>query len=200
MEIFVGKPAYDFTAAAVLANNSIHEKFNLKQELSGRKVVLFFYPLDFTFVCPTEIIAFNNRYGEFLKRNTEVIGISIDSPFSHKSWKLMPYNRGGIGDIQFPLVSDINKNISKAYNVLNEDGIAVRATFIIDQDFILRHVTINDLSIGRKVEDSLRIIDAIDFHKKHGDVCPAGWNLGDEGMESTLDGVSHFLTSNAEKL
>nr|WP_064591255.1 peroxiredoxin [Orientia tsutsugamushi] len=200
MEIFVGKSACDFTAPAVLPKNNINEKFNLKHELDGRKAVLFFYPLNFTFVCPTEIIAFNNRYGEFLKRNTEVIGISVDSHFCHKAWKLTPYNKGGIGDIQFPLVSDINKDISKMYNVLNQDGVAVRATFIIDQEFVLRHVTINDLSIGRNVEESLRIIDAIDFHKKYGDVCPAGWTPGTEGMEATSDGVCHYLTSNAEKL
>lgn len=200
MGIFVGELAPDFLAKAVLANNKINEEFNLRRELKGKKAVLFFYPLNFTFICPTEIIALNNRYGEFLKRNTEVIGISVDSPFSHIAWKNTPHTKGGIGELNFPLVSDLNKEIAKAYNVLTPGGVALRATFIIDQDFILRHITVNDLNIGRKVEESLRIIDAIEFHRKHGDVCPAGWSQGDEGMEATPEGVSHYLTSNAEKL
>jgi len=198
--VFIGKSACDFTAKAVMPDNSIETEFNLKSYLKGHKGILFFYPLNFTFVCPSEIIAFNNRLGEFAVRNTKLIGVSVDSHFSHYAWKVTPHNKGGIGNIQFPLVSDLNKDISKAYNVLTDDGIALRGTFLIDEHFIVRHLLVNDLPLGRNADETLRMVDALDYHITHGEVCPAGWQKGDAGMNPTQKGVSDYLISNAEKL
>jgi peroxiredoxin (alkyl hydroperoxide reductase subunit C) len=200
MNPFIGKPAPDFEAKVVMPDNSIVSDFNLKKYLKGHKGILFFYPLDFTFVCPSEIIAFNNRLGEFSTRNTKVIGVSVDSHFSHHAWKAMPVNKGGIGNIQFPLVSDLKKSISTAYNVLNEDGVSYRATFLIDEGFNIRHFLVNDLPLGRNVDETLRMIDALEHYSTHGEVCPAGWKKGDQGMSPTHQGVSDYLTSNAERL
>ena len=200
MNIYIGKPAPDFTAKAVLADNSISSDFNFRSYLKGHKGILFFYPLDFTFVCPSEIISFNNRQNEFTERNTKVVAVSVDSHFSHHAWKAMPVNKGGIGDIQFPLVSDLNKEISIMYNVLNEDGIAFRSTFLIDNHFAIRHFLVNDLPLGRNVDETLRMIDALDYHNAHGEVCPAGWQKGKEGINPTQKGISDYLTSNADKL
>jgi len=200
MNKFIGQPAPEFTAKAVMPDNSIEANFSLKKYLNGEKAILFFYPLDFTFVCPSEIIAFNNRLGEFSSRNTKVIAVSVDSHFSHHAWKAMPVNKGGIGNIQLPMVSDLNKEISTAYDVLNVDGVSYRATFLIDEEFNIRHFLVNDLPLGRNVEETLRMIDALDHHNKHGEVCPAGWQKGDQGMDPTQQGVSDYLTSNAETL
>jgi len=200
MNPFIGKSAPDFEAKVVMPDNSIVAEFNLKKYLKGHKGIVFFYPLDFTFVCPSEIIAFNNRLGEFSIRNTKIVAISVDSHFSHHAWKAIPVNKGGIGNIQFPLVSDLKKEISTAYNVLNEDGISYRATFLIDEQFNIRHYLINDLPLGRNVDETIRMIDALDHHTTHGEVCPAGWKKGDQGMSPTHQGVSDYLTSNAERL
>ena len=200
MNPFIGKSAPDFEAKVVMPDNSIVAEFNLKKYLKGHKGIVFFYPLDFTFVCPSEIIAFNNRLGELSVRNTKIVAISVDSHFSHHAWKAMPVNKGGIGNIQFPLVSDLKKEISTAYNVLNEDGISYRATFLIDEQFNIRHYLINDLPLGRNVDETIRMIDALDHHTTHGEVCPAGWKKGDQGMSPTHQGVSDYLTSNAERL
>ena len=200
MNPFIGKSAPDFEAKVVMPDNSIVAEFNLKKYLKGHKGIVFFYPLDFTFVCPSEIIAFNNRLGEFSVRNTKIVAISVDSHFSHHAWKAMPVNKGGIGNIQFPLVSDLKKEISTAYNVLNEDGISYRATFLIDEQFNIRHYLINDLPLGRNVDETIRMIDALDHHTTHGEVCPAGWKKGGQGMSPTHQGVSDYLTSNAERL
>ena len=200
MNPYIGKSAPDFEAKVVMPDNSIVAEFNLKKYLKGHKGIVFFYPLDFTFVCPSEIIAFNNRLGEFSVRNTKIVAISVDSHFSHHAWKAMPVNKGGIGNIQFPLVSDLKKEISTAYNVLNEDGISYRATFLIDEQFNIRHYLINDLPLGRNVDETIRMIDALDHHTTHGEVCPAGWKKGDQGMSPTHQGVSDYLTSNAERL
>ncbi|WP_341764022.1 peroxiredoxin [Candidatus Tisiphia endosymbiont of Beris chalybata] len=200
MQVFVGKAAPDFTAKAIMPDNSIESEFNFKNYASDHKVVLFFYPLDFTFVCPSEIIAFNNRLSEFTERNTKLIAISVDSHFSHLAWKNTPYNKGGVGDIQFPMVSDINKTATEHYNILHEEGISLRGTFIIDEKFIVRHLSVNDLPIGRNVDEVLRLIDAIEYNTKHGEVCPAGWNKGDEGINPSHKGIAHYLASNAEKL
>jgi peroxiredoxin (alkyl hydroperoxide reductase subunit C) len=196
----IGQNAPDFTAKAVMPDNEINDSFNLRQYLKGGKGILFFYPLDFTFVCPSEIIAFNNRLGEFVSRNTKIVAVSVDSHFCHRAWKATPLTKGGIGNIQFPLVADLNKNIGYDYNVLNEDGIAYRATFLIDDNFNIRHYVVNDLPLGRNVDETLRMIDALDHHTIHGEVCPAGWQKGDQGMRATQDGVSDYLTSNADKL
>jgi len=200
MNPYIGKSAPDFEAKVVMPDNSIVAEFNLKKYLKGHKGIVFFYPLDFTFVCPSEIIAFNNRLGEFSVRNTKIVAISVDSHFSHHAWKAMPVNKGGICNIQFPLVSDLKKEISTAYNVLNEDGISYRATFLIDEQFNIRHYLINDLPLGRNVDETIRMIDALDHHTTHGEVCPAGWKKGDQGMSPTHQGVSDYLTSNAERL
>ena len=200
MNPFIGKPAPDFEAKVVMPDNSIVADFNLKKYLKGHKGIVFFYPLDFTFVCPSEIIAFNNRLGEFSARNTKIVAVSVDSHFSHHAWKAMPVNKGGIGNIQFPLVSDLKKSISNAYNVLNEDGVSYRATFLIDEEFNIRHFLINDLPLGRNVDETLRMIDALEHHSTHGEVCPAGWKKVDQGMSPTHQGVSDYLTSNAERL
>lgn len=201
MTIFVGKEAVNFTSKAVMPDNSINNHFNLKEYTEGYKVILFFYPLNFTFVCPSEIIAFNNRLGEFTEKKTKVVSISIDSHFCHLAWKNTPTNKGGIGHINFTMVSDINKDISKSYNVLNNDGIAMRGTFIIDENFILRHMLVNDLSLGRNVDEALRVIDTIDYTREHkGEACPAGWQKGKEALTATSEGIADFLTSNALKL
>ncbi|RTK92274.1 MAG: peroxiredoxin [Rickettsiales bacterium] len=200
MNPFIGKAAPDFDAKVVMPDNSINSEFNLKKYLHNHKGIIFFYPLDFTFVCPSEIIAFNNRLGDFTSRNTKVVAVSVDSHFSHHAWKNMPVNKGGIGNIQFPLVSDLKKEISTAYNVLNEDGISYRATFLIDERFNIRHYLVNDLPLGRNVDEALRMIDALEHHLTYGEVCPAGWKKGDQAMRATQQGVSDYLSSNAEKL
>lgn len=199
-QFFVGNVAPDFVAKAVMPDNSIDHSFSLKHYAKGHKCVLFFYPLDFTFVCPSEIIAFHNRLGDFTSRHTKVVGVSVDSHFCHLAWKETPYNKGGIGNIKFPLVSDLTKEISTAYNSLNKDGVSVRATFLIDEHFKLVHMSYNDLSIGRNVEEVLRLIDAWNHHAEYGEVCPAGWNKGDEGITATKEGIADFLASNAHNL
>ena len=199
-QIFVGKQAIDFTSSAVMPDNEIEFEFSLKEYLNGSKAVLFFYPLDFTFVCPSEIISFHNKLGEFAARNTKVIAVSVDSHFSHLAWKNTPHNKGGIGDVQFPIVSDLKKLISTAYNVLNDGGVSMRGTFVIDENFVLRNILVNDLPLGRDVNETLRIIDAVDFHRENGDVCPAGWQKGKESMTPSKEGVADYLASNAEKL
>lgn len=199
-EVFVGEEAPNFKAKAIMSNNSIEDNFDLKEYANGEKIVVFFYPLNFTFVCPSEIIAFDNRLGEFTSRNTKVVGVSIDSHFSHLAYKNTPHNKGGIGNIQYPLVSDITKDISMDYRVLNDDGVALRGTFFIDENFVLRHMLVNDLPLGRSVDEMLRLIDAWDHHTEYGEVCPAGWAKGKEGMTASSEGVTDYLSSNAEKL
>jgi len=200
MQVFIGKQAPDFTAKAILPDNNIEFEFNLKRYAKGHKCVVFFYPLDFTFVCPSEIIAFHNRLGDFADRYTKVVSVSVDSHFSHLAWKNTPHSKGGIGNVQFPMVSDLNKNISRAYNVLNDDGISLRGTFLIDEDFNVRHMLVNDLPLGRNVNETIRMVDALHFHKENGEVCPAGWHKGDEGMTASAEGVADYLTSNVDKL
>lgn len=198
--MFIGKSAPDFVAKAIMPNNNIENEFTLSYYSKGHKVVLFFYPLDFTFVCPSEIIAFHNRLGEFTERHTKVVGVSVDSHFSHLAWRNTPPNKGGLGQIQFPLVSDIKKEISTAYNVLHDDGIAFRGTFLIDEDFVVRHMLVNDLPIGRNVDYTLEVIDSLSHHQKHGEVCPAGWRKGEEAITASHEGIAHYLSSHADKL
>lgn len=200
MHTLVGNTAHDFTAKAIMPDNSIEVNFNLKQYSKGHKIVIFFYPLDFTFVCPSEIIAFNNRLGEFSSRNTKLIAVSVDSHFSHLAWKNTPNNKGGVGNIQIPMISDLNKTISTAYNVLNADGIAFRGTFLLDENFTIRHMLINDLPLGRNVDETLRIIDALDHYNTYGEVCPAGWHKGEDAISPSQKGIADYLTSNADKL
>ena len=200
MSVLVGKTAPDFTATTVMPDNSINEAFNLKSYLNGKMGILFFYPLDFTFVCPSEIIAFNNRLGEFKSRNVEVIGVSVDSQFTHLAWKNTDVNKGGIGDIQYPLVADLTKSIASDYDVLVNDAVALRGTFLIDKDFVVRHQVVNDLPLGRNIQEAIRMVDTLKFHEEHGEVCPAGWNKGEDGMKATSEGVADYLASHAEAL
>ncbi len=196
MSVLVTREAPDFTAAAVLGNGSIKEDFNFKEEIKGKYAVLFFYPLDFTFVCPTEIIAHNKRLEEFKSRGVEVIGVSIDSAFTHHAWKETPVDKGGIGNVQYPLVADVSHSIAQQYGIEHPDAsVALRASFLIDKEGVVRHQVVNDLPLGRNIDEMLRLIDALQFTEKHGEVCPAGWNKGDDGMQADASGVASYLAS-----
>lgn len=201
MSVLVGRPAPDFTAAAVLGNGEIVDTFTLSEEIKGKKAVIFFYPLDFTFVCPSELIAFDKRYAEFQKRGVEVIGVSIDSQFSHNAWRNTAVNDGGIGPVQYTLVADTKHEICQAYDVEHpEAGVAFRGSFLIDEEGNVRHQVVNDLPLGRNVDEMLRMVDALSFHQEHGEVCPAGWQEGDKGMDASPTGVASYLSENADKL
>ena len=200
MSVLVGKQAPDFTATAVMPDNSFNDKFNLHTYLKGKIGVLFFYPLDFTFVCPSEIIAFDHRLDEFKQRGVEVIGVSVDSHFSHFAWKQTPVDKGGIGNVQYPLVADLTKSIARDYDVLVNDAVAFRGTFLIDKNGVVRHQLVNDLPLGRNIDESIRMVDALLFHQEHGEVCPAGWSKGKKGMKASTEGVAAYLKENAEAL
>jgi peroxiredoxin 2/4 len=200
MAVLVGKAAPDFNAVAVMGNNEINETFNLKKHISGKYAVLFFYPLDFTFVCPSEIIAFDHRYDEFRKRNVEVIGASIDSHFTHLAWKNTPVDKGGIGKVRYPLVADIKHEICKAYDVESEGGVAFRGSFLIDKSGVVQHQVVNNLPLGRNIDEMIRMVDALQFTEEHGEVCPAGWNKGKAGMNASPDGVAKYLAEHAKEL
>ncbi len=188
----INKPAPDFKAQTVMPDNTFKE---LKlSDYKGKYVVLFFYPLDFTFVCPSEILAFNKQLNDFKERNVEVIGVSVDSHFSHLAWKNTPVEKGGIGKIQFPLVADLDKNISRDYDVLFNETIALRGLFLIDKNGIIKHSLVNDPAIGRNVDEALRIVDALQYTEKHGEVCPANWKSGQDAMKPTTDGVAAYLS------
>ncbi len=189
----ITKEAPDFTATAVLADNTFKEDFKLS-DLRGKYVILFFYPLNFTFVCPSEILAFNQAVEDFEKSNCQLVGVSVDSHFSHFAWKNTPVNEGGIGNIKYPLVSDLDKSISENYGVLLDAGIALRGLFLIDKEGIVRHMVINDLPLGRSVNEALRVLHALQFTEKYGDVCPANWQQGEEAMKPTAEGVAEYLT------
>ena len=191
MSTLVTKVAPDFKAQAVLADNCF-EDFSLSA-LRGKYAVLLFYPLDFTFVCPSEILAFDRAYEEFQKRNCELIGISVDSIYSHFAWKNTPINQGGIGNIRFPLVSDLDKSICRAYGICLEEGVSLRGLFLIDPAGIVRHALVNDLPLGRNVDEALRMVDALQFFEQHGEVCPANWRPGAEAMKPTAAGVADYL-------
>ncbi len=198
--MLVTKKAPDFTATTVLGNNEIVDNFNLYENFGEKGTVLFFYPLDFTFVCPSEIIAFDHRLEEFTSRGINVIGVSIDSQFSHFAWKNTPVNEGGIGQVRYPLVADLTKDISKAYDVLLDGGVALRGSFLIDKDGTVRHAVINDLPLGRNIDEMIRMVDTMLFTNEHGEVCPAGWSKGDEGMKADTAGVAEYLDKHAEEL
>lgn len=198
--MLVTNPAPDFTATTVLADGSIVDNFKLSENFGKNGTVLFFYPLDFTFVCPSEIIAFSNRIDEFKNRGVNVIGVSVDSQFSHFAWRETPVNNGGIGRIKYPLVADLTKQISKDYDVLFGDSVALRGSFLIDGKGIIRHAVINDLPLGRNIDEMIRMVDAMHFTDEHGEVCAAGWQKGDEGMKATTEGVAEYLAKNSEKL
>lgn len=199
MSVLVTQQAPDFTAAAVLADGSIVDNFSLSS-LKGKKIMLFFYPLDFTFVCPSEILAHHHRIAKFAERGVAVVGVSVDSQFTHNAWRNTAPKDGGLGAVDFPLIADVNHAIMEAYGVVHPAGIALRASFLIDENFDVRHQVVNDLPLGRDVDEMLRMVDALDFHTTHGDVCPAGWNKGDEGMKDTPAGVAAYLSEHADNL
>ncbi len=198
--MLVTNKAPDFTATTVMGNNEIKEDFNLYDNIGDKGAVLFFYPLDFTFVCPSEIIAFDKRLEEFTSRGISVIGVSIDSQFSHFAWKNTAVNQGGIGQVRFPLVADLTKQIARDYDVLFNESVALRGSFLIDKDGTVRHAVINDLPLGRNIDEMIRMVDTMIFTNEHGEVCPAGWNQGDEGMKDTTEGVADYLAKNEDKL
>ena len=199
MAVLVGKPAPDFTATAVYGNNEI-KPLSLSQ-FKGKPVVLFFYPLDFTFVCQSELIAFDHRLEEFKQRGVEVVGVSIDSQYTHLAWKNTPVKSGGIGQVGYPLVADLKHEICRAYDVeLEAAGVALRGSFLIDKNGIVMHQVVNMLPLGRNIDEMLRMVDALQFFEEHGEVCPAGWQRGKPGMTATPDGVADYLAKNAKKL
>ena len=195
MSSLVTKEAPDFTAQAVLPDNSFAELSLASYR--GKYVLLYFYPLDFTFVCPSEIIAFDKKLKEFQDRNCEIVGVSVDSHFTHWAWKNTPRDKGGIGNIQYPLVADLSKSISRDYGVLFGDEVALRGLFLIDKEGIIRHTVVNDLSLGRNVDEALRMVDALQFTEKHGEVCPANWKPGEDAMKPTAEGVASYLAKHS---
>ncbi|MBM3984750.1 MAG: peroxiredoxin [Planctomycetes bacterium] len=199
MAVLVTREAPDFTATALMPDGSFKADFKLSS-LRGQKVVLFFYPLDFTFVCPSELVAFHNRVKEFQSRKTQVVGCSVDSQFTHLAWTNTPVEQGGVGKLAYPLVADLNKNIARAYDVLLNEAVALRGSFLVDEQGVVRHQVVNDLPLGRNIDEMLRMIDALDFHKQHGEVCPANWTKGKSGMKPTQEGVKSYLAANAGKL
>ena len=199
MRVLAGKAANDFTAAAVLADGSIKENFKLS-DYKGKYVVLFFHPLDFTFVCPTELIAFDHRIKEFTSRGVQVIGCSIDSQFTHIAWRNTPVADGGIGPVDYPLVADVKHEVCQAYDVEAEAGVAYRGSLLIDQKGIVRHQVVNDLPLGRNVDEMLRMVDALQFTEEHGEVCPAGWHKGEKAMVPDAKGVASYMAEESAKL
>lgn len=198
--MLVTNKAPNFKATAVLGDNQIVDNFELHKNIGKKGAVLFFYPLDFTFVCPSEIIAFDKRLKEFHDRGINVIGVSVDSQFSHFAWKNTPVNEGGIGQVKFPLVADLTKQIARDYDVLLNDSVALRGSFLIDKNLTVRHAVINDLPLGRNIDEMIRMVDTMLFVEEHGEVCPAGWNKGDEGMKASTKGVAEYLAKNSTKL
>ena len=199
MSVLVTKEAPDFISSAILADGSIVEEFQLSK-FKGKKIVLFFYPLDFTFVCPSEILAHHKRAKAFDQRDAVIIGVSIDSKHTHNAWRNTQVNDGGIGSIDFPLVSDMNHSIMSSYGITHPEGTALRASFLIDENFVIRHQVVNDHPLGRNVDEMLRMVDALDFHTENGEVCPAGWNKGEDGMQENAESVAEYLSKNANNL
>ena len=201
MSVLVGRPAPDFTAAAVLGDGKIVSDYSLSKRLAGKYGIVFFYPLDFTFVCPSELIALDHRMEEFTKRGVEVVSVSIDSQFTHNAWRNTAVKDGGIGPVRYAMVADVDHSICQAYGIEHPAAhVAFRATFIIDNKGIVRAQIVNDLPIGREVDEFIRLIDAVQFHEQHGEVCPAGWRPGDKGMTASTAGVADYLSQNADKL
>ncbi|CAL4320358.1 peroxiredoxin C [Buchnera aphidicola] len=193
--VLVTQQAPNFIAPAILKNGDIVQKFDLKKFSNKKKIILFFWPMDFTFVCPSEIIEFNQLYLNFKEKNVKIVGVSTDSVFVHQAWQKTPIKNGGIGPIAFPMVSDIKREIQQSYGIEHPDlGVALRASFLIDNHWIVRHQVVNDLPFGRNIQEMMRMVDAIDFHNKNGEVCPANWKSGQEGMKASLEGVSSYLS------
>ena len=200
MSVLVGKQAPDFTVPAVLGNGEIVDSFTLSSAIKGKYGLVFFYPLDFTFVCPSELIALDNRLADFKARNVEVVAVSIDSHFTHNAWRNTPVNNGGIGQVGYTMAADIKQEIMKAYDVQSADGVAFRGAFLIDDKGVVRSQIVNDLPLGRSMDEIIRLFDALQFHAEHGEVCPANWKKGDKGMDASPEGVAKYLSENADKL
>jgi peroxiredoxin 2/4 len=196
MDTLVCREAPDFIAKAILADGTIKADFTLSS-LRGRYVILLFYPMDFTFVCPSELIAFDQAREEFSKRDTDIVGISVDSHYTHAAWRRTARNAGGVGDLGYPLVSDLRKDIARSYGVLLDEEVALRGLFLIDREGIVRHVIVNDLPLGRNVDEAIRMVDALRFHEEKGEVCPANWKKGEAGMKPTQQGVVDYLSKYA---
>jgi peroxiredoxin (alkyl hydroperoxide reductase subunit C) len=200
MAVLVGKPAPDFNVAAVLGTGEIVDSYQFSEASKGKYALVFFYPLDFTFVCPSELIALDNKMPEFTARNVEVVGVSIDSQFTHNAWRNTPVDQGGIGPVKYTLAADVKHDIAQAYDVESAGGVAFRGAFIIDTNGIVRSQIVNDLPLGRNMDELLRIIDALQFTEQHGEVCPANWRKGDKGMTASPAGVADYLSNNADAL
>lgn len=197
----VGQQFHDFTAPAVLADGSIKDQLTLSSVIKDKYALLLFYPLDFTFVCPSELIALDHRMDEFKARGVEVFGISIDSHFTHNAWRNTPREKGGIGHVRYTLIADLTHNICRSYGVEHpQAGVALRGTFIIDKKGIVRSQIVNDLPLGRNIDEMIRTIDALQFHEQHGEVCPANWNKGKAAMKASPEGVASYLAVHAESL
>ncbi|BFI91220.1 peroxiredoxin C [Enterobacterales bacterium endosymbiont of Anomoneura mori] len=199
--VLVTRKAPNFLASAVLENGKIINNFNFYDYINNKYIVLFFWPMDFTFVCPSEIIAFNNRINEFKKRNVELIGISFDSEFVHDAWRKTPINKGGIGKIEFIMIADIKREIQKSYGIEHPElGVALRANFIIDKNKIIRSQIVNDLPIGRNIDEVIRTIDALQFYEKYGEVCPAQWIKGKSSIKPSTEGIKKYLNKHLKEL
>jgi peroxiredoxin (alkyl hydroperoxide reductase subunit C) len=201
MSVLVGKQAPDFKAAAVLGDGSIVDSYSFSEKTKGKYVAVIFYPLDFTFVCPTELIALDHRLDELKSRGVEVLAVSVDSQFTHAAWRNTPVDKGGIGPVRYTMIADVSHAITKAYDVEVEGAaVAYRGTFLIDKAGVVRHQTVNDLPLGRNMDELIRMVDALQFFEEHGEVCPAGWNKGSKGMTANAQGVASYLAENSAKL
>lgn len=197
----VTQKAPDFTSAAVLADGNIVDAWSFSDSTKGKSVLLAFYPLDFTFVCPSELIALSHRVPAFQERGAEVVTVSIDSQFTHWRWRNTPVDDGGIGEVAYTMVADVKHEICRAYGVEHPAaGVALRATFLIDQQGVIRHQSVNDLPLGRQMDEYLRLLDAWDHFEKHGEVCPAGWQKGQPSMKPDAKGVASYLAENKDQL
>ncbi|WP_221799738.1 peroxiredoxin [Oceanobacter mangrovi] len=200
MSVLVGKQAPDFTVPAVLGDGTIVNEYNFAEETRGKYALVFFYPLDFTFVCPSELIALDKRMDKFSELGVEVISVSIDSHFTHNAWRNTAINDGGIGPVKYTMAADVSHAICKAYDVETAAGVALRGAFLIDQEGMVRAANINDLPLGRNIDELIRLVEALQFHEEHGEVCPAGWNKGDKGMTASPEGVAKYLTESSDGL
>jgi peroxiredoxin (alkyl hydroperoxide reductase subunit C) len=200
MGVLVGKPAPDFNVAAVLGSGEIVDSYKRSEAMAGKYGLVFFYPLDFTFVCPSELIALDHRMDKFRELGVEVVAVSIDSQFTHNAWRNTSVKNGGIGPVSYTMAADINHDICRAYDVQSAGGVAFRGAFIIDRNGVVRAQLVNDLPLGRNVDELIRLVEALQFTDEHGEVCPAGWNKGDKGMNASPAGVAAYLAENADAL